>query len=75
MPVEAATNYPLVRDLFEAGMDCMRVNCAHDGEAEWAGMIANLRRAQRTLGRRCRVQMDLGGPKLRTGPIEAGPRY
>jgi pyruvate kinase len=73
MPVEAATNYPLVRDLLEAGMDCMRVNCAHDTEAEWAGMVANLRRAQRTLGRRCRIQMDLGGPKLRTGPIEAGP--
>jgi pyruvate kinase len=73
MPAEAATNFPLVRDLLEAGMDCMRVNCAHDTEAEWGGMIANLRRAQRQLKRRCRVQMDLGGPKLRTGPIEPGP--
>jgi pyruvate kinase len=73
MPTEAATNYPLVRDLLEAGMDCMRINCAHDTEAEWAGMVANLRRAQRALGGRCRIQMDLGGPKLRTGPIQPGP--
>jgi len=30
MPSEAATDYVLVRDLLAAGMDCMRINCAHD---------------------------------------------
>jgi pyruvate kinase len=74
MPTEAASKPSLVRDLLAAGMDCMRVNCAHDDEAAWAGMIENLRRAERDLGKRCAVLMDLPGPKLRTGPTEAAPQ-
>ena len=53
-------------------MDCMRINCAHDDAATWLRMIEHLRHAERSLGRSCRVVMDLGGPKLRTGPIEPG---
>jgi pyruvate kinase len=74
MPPNAASDYLLVRDLVGAGMDIMRVNCAHDDEAAWSGMIANLERANREFSRRCRVLMDLGGPKLRTGEIEGGLR-
>jgi pyruvate kinase len=33
-------------------------------------MVANLRRAERELGRGCRILMDLAGPKLRTGAID-----
>ena len=73
MPSEAAHEYTLVHDLLRQGMNCMRINCAHDDAAAWAGMIDNLRRAERALGRSCRVFMDLAGPKLRTGPLEAGP--
>jgi pyruvate kinase len=36
-------------------------------------MIVHVRRAERELGRRCVVLMDLAGPKLRTGPVEPGP--
>jgi pyruvate kinase len=73
MPTEAASDYTMVRRLLEAGMDCMRINCAHDGPDEWLGMIENLRQARRSLGRSCRVLMDLAGPKLRTGAVEPGP--
>ena len=73
MPPEAATDYDLVRDLVLHGMDCMRVNCAHDGPEAWSGMIRHLRRAEKETGRPCKVAMDLAGPKLRTGPIEPGP--
>ena len=73
MPTEAATDYALVRDLVAAGMDCMRVNCAHDGPAEWSRMIAHLRRASEETGRPCIVCVDIAGPKLRTGDIEPGP--
>jgi pyruvate kinase len=73
MPSQAGHDAGLVLALVREGMDCMRINCAHDEPATWAGMIANLRRAEETLGRSCRVVMDLAGPKLRTGPIEAGP--
>jgi len=73
MPSEAADDYALVRDLLAGGMDVMRINCAHDDEARWRRMIGHLRRAEKALGRRCRVLMDLAGPKLRTGPVEPGP--
>jgi pyruvate kinase len=74
MPAEAATRPSLITELLEAGMDCMRINCAHDGPEAWEGMIANLRLAQRRTGRSCKVLMDLAGPKLRTGAIAPGPR-
>ena len=73
MPSEAASNYDLVRDLLDAGMDCMRINCAHDDEATWAGMVTNLKRAKEETRKHCRILMDLPGPKLRTGPIEPLP--
>ncbi len=73
MPSEAATDYSLVHNLLLQGMDCMRINCAHDEAAAWLRMIEHLRRAERALGRSCRVVMDLAGPKLRTGPLALGP--
>jgi pyruvate kinase len=74
MPSEAATDYALVRDMVAAGMDCMRINCAHDSEPAWLAMVENLRRAEKEAGRRCRVLMDISGPKLRTGKMEPGPQ-
>ena len=73
MPSEAADDYKLVRKLVAGGMDCMRINCAHDRPDAWARMIANLRRAVKETGKDCRLLMDLPGPKLRTGPVEPGP--
>lgn len=73
MPSEAADNYPLVLDLLKSGMDCMRINCAYDDAKTWTRMIDNLQRAIAETGKRCRVLMDLPGPKLRTGPMEPGP--
>ncbi len=74
LPPEAATDQALVRGLVEQGMDIARVNCAHDDPAAWAAMITNVRAASAAAGRVCRVAMDLPGPKLRTGPLEDGPR-
>jgi pyruvate kinase len=73
VPSEAVTDATLIHRLLDAGMDCMRINCAHDDQAAWARMIQHLRRAEQALGRSCRILMDLAGPKLRTGPMEPGP--
>jgi pyruvate kinase len=73
MSTEAAYDYSLVRDLLQSGMDCMRINCSHDGPEVWLGMIGNLQRAKEETGRPCHVAMDLAGPKLRTSAIEPGP--
>jgi len=70
MPHEAADDPRLLVDLLRGGMDIMRINCAHDGPDEWRRMVANLRLAERSVGRTCRVQADLAGPKLRTGALE-----
>ncbi|MEQ1947261.1 MAG: pyruvate kinase [Bryobacteraceae bacterium] len=73
MPSEAAHYYELIRDLLDGGMNCMRINCAHDGPEQWLAMINHLRRAESETGKFCKVAMDLAGPKLRTGPMEPGP--
>ncbi|HXD66729.1 MAG TPA: pyruvate kinase, partial [Solirubrobacteraceae bacterium] len=71
MPTEAAHDPALVREMLVAGMDCMRINCAHDAAPEWRAMIDNLRLAADETRREARVAVDLPGPKLRTGPIAA----
>src|SRR5262249_6260133 len=71
MPGEAARDYGLIRQLLANGMDCMRINCAHDDARAWKRMIDHLHRARRELGRPCRILMDVAGPKLRTGEIDA----
>jgi len=68
-----ATDYDSVRQLLLQGMDCARINCAHDDRAIWLRMIDNIRRGVVETGRPCRILMDLAGQKLRTGPIVAGP--
>jgi pyruvate kinase len=74
MPHEAADDPQLVRDLLAAGMDVMRINCAHGNPEIWAAIVNNLRKAEQTVGRSCMVQADLAGPKLRTGPIKPAGR-
>ena len=69
MPSEAARDPQLVLELLEAGMDVMRINCAHDDAASWKAMARHLRAAEQQTGRRCRIQVDLAGPKLRTGAL------
>ena len=73
MPVEAADDYLMVHELLKSGMNCMRINCAHDYPEIWSRMIRTLRSAERSTGRSCRILMDLGGPKLRLGPMETSP--
>jgi pyruvate kinase len=55
-------------------MDVARINCAHDDADAWLRMITNIRAAESATGKRCLISMDLAGPKLRTGPIQPGPR-
>jgi pyruvate kinase len=74
LPSEAATDFGLVRGLVERGMNVARINCAHDDAEAWRAMARHVRRASAAIGGQCLVAMDLAGPKLRTGPIEAGPR-
>jgi pyruvate kinase len=70
---EAATDYSLVCGLVEAGMDLARINCAHDDAVAWRSMARLVRRAAKAAHRDVKILMDLGGPKVRTGPMAPGP--
>jgi len=73
MSSAAADDYLVVHQLLKNGMNCMRINCAHDDPPAWSRMIEHLRNAERATGRSCRVLMDLAGPKLRLGAMESMP--
>jgi len=73
MSSEAAGDYALVRELVTSGMDCARLNCAHDNRDVWSAIVRHVAQSVNDTGKRCRVLMDLAGPKLRTGPVEPGP--
>jgi len=73
MSADAAEHYLPTHRLLESGVDCIRINCAHDNSSTWSGIIRQLRYAERATGRTCRILMDLDGPKLRTGPMEPAP--
>lgn len=74
LPSSAATDPVMVRRLVERGMNVARINCAHDDADAWRSMARHVRQAAEAVGRSCLVAMDLAGPKLRTGPLEPGPR-
>lgn len=74
LPTEAATDAGLISEMVASGMDIARVNCAHDGVAEWRSMVRSLHANVRPNGHRPRIAMDLAGPKVRTGPLLPGPQ-
>ncbi|KAA3438383.1 pyruvate kinase [Rufibacter hautae] len=71
---DMADDYQMVRDLLKAGMNCARINCAHDDNTVWEKMVGQIRKAEQEVGRRCIILFDLMGPKLRTGALKPGPK-
>lgn len=69
LSARAAEDPEHVKNLVLTGMNCARINCAHDNTEVWAAMIANVRAAAQANGRSCHVLMDLAGPKIRTRQV------
>ena len=61
-----------VLKLLELGMDVARLNFSHGTHEDHAGAIARIRAASRQLVRPVAILQDLQGPKIRTGPLQAG---
>jgi pyruvate kinase len=74
LPPEAATDAALVDKLITAGMDCARINCAHDDPEMWGQMIEKVQAAAARLELPCRVLMDIAGPKCRILRVKAPPK-
>ncbi len=62
----------LVEDMLNAGMTVARINCAHDSREIWLKMIQVLQKAMIKTGKRCKIYMDLAGPKIRIKSISSG---
>jgi pyruvate kinase len=73
LPTEAAWNGQIIESFMAKGMNCARINCAHDDAVHWQAMINNVRQAEEKLKLPCKILMDLAGHKIRTGPIQSGP--
>lgn len=62
----------VIEQLLLNGMTIARINCAYDDESTWEQMIDSIRDAEERLrnqglygNRRCKIYMDLAGPKIR----------
>ncbi|AMM53000.1 hypothetical protein TH61_15980 [Rufibacter sp. DG15C] len=71
---DLADDYKSVKALMKSGMNCARINCAHDDSTVWQKMVDNIKLAEKELGQSCKILFDLMGPKLRTGPMKEGPK-
>ena len=67
-----ADDYGQIKNLLQNGMNVARINCARDNETKWAKMIHLVRKACRQTGLKCRIYMDLAGPKIRTKLLTKG---
>jgi len=54
-PIEAANHKQFTKSLFKQGMDCARINCAHDDEIVWKQIIDNIKANEK----HCKIMMDL----------------
>jgi pyruvate kinase len=63
----------LMRQMIAAGVDVFRLNFAHGTHESQRDSLERIRRASAAEGRVVGVLADLGGPKLRTGPLARSP--
>jgi pyruvate kinase len=76
LDVEAIHQPQLVEEQLKNVMDIARIDCAHVTKREWKRIIDAIHNAEerltqqgQALNRKCRIVMDLAGPKIRTGPM------
>ena len=74
LPGSIGDDYKLVNGLVKSGINSARINCAHDDAFTWEKMINNVHKSSEKNAKNCKVMMDLGGPKIRTGPMQDGPK-
>ena len=70
----ASNTLPVMKALFEAGVDVFRINMSHTPHDLLARMHADLRALSVEVGRPIGILVDLQGPKIRLGTIPGGVR-
>jgi pyruvate kinase len=65
----ASRGFETLRAMVEAGVDVVRLNFSHGTHDEHAEALRTVRSVADATGRSIGVLLDLGGPKIRLGPI------
>jgi pyruvate kinase len=68
----ASRDPAMLRALFLAGVNVVRLNFSHGTHDEHAAVIADVRAIADELGLHIAILQDLPGPKVRTGPLAGG---
>lgn len=69
LPSDSAGDVAFMRDLLIQGMEIARINCSHDDPAVWKSMIEAVKIAEGQAAKKCKIYMDLPGPKIRSEEI------
>ena len=67
----ASDNPTRIRELLHAGADAFRLNFSHGTQTSHRGTCRRIREAAAERGQNVAILQDLGGPKIRTGPVAA----
>jgi len=65
----STNNVDAIRQLIAAGADAFRLNFSHGTRESHAVTCRHVREAAESMGRATSIVQDLGGPKIRTGPV------
>lgn len=69
----ASSSKQVLREMMEAGVSVFRINGAHGTFEEHSQRIANIRGAEKEIGRPAAIMIDLPGPKYRLGKLSKEP--
>jgi pyruvate kinase len=67
----ASADADVLRALLDAGTDAFRLNFSHGTVAQHREVCARIREVAASAGRHVGILQDLGGPKIRIGPVDA----
>ncbi len=68
----ATDSADILKSIIEAGADCLRFNFSHGRAQDQLEAMRRARRMALKCGRHIAILVDLGGPKIRTGPAPEG---
>ncbi|MDP3962908.1 MAG: pyruvate kinase [bacterium] len=66
----ASASAGIIAKMAKAGVDVFRLNLSHKSRQEMLENIADIRRAEKKVGRPLAIMGDLAGPKIRIGDID-----
>ena len=68
----ASSNYTVLRKMFSAGLDVVRLNSSHGSHKQHLDSIELVRRMNKKYRRHIRIMLDLAGFRIRVGRFKGG---